>query len=69
MTNTLRYLLLVAMIMITGCSEKKDTLHIFIWSQYLDPNIVSDFEKQFNCRVVLDYHEDSDSMIAKINIQ
>jgi spermidine/putrescine transport system substrate-binding protein len=66
MTNTLRHLLLVAIILITGCSEKKDRLHLFIWSEYLDPNVVADFERQFDCEVIIDYHEDQDSMLAKL---
>ena len=66
MTNTIKHLLLVAIILIAGCREKKDRLHIFIWSEYLDPTVVADFEKQFDCEVIIDYHEDTDSMIAKM---
>jgi len=56
----------VAILLIAGCSDKKERLHIFIWSEYLDPNIVADFEEQFDCDVILDYHEDLDSMFAKL---
>ncbi|OHB85960.1 MAG: polyamine ABC transporter substrate-binding protein [Planctomycetes bacterium RBG_19FT_COMBO_48_8] len=56
----------MAILLISGCREKKDRLHIFIWSEYLDPTVVADFEKQFDCDVIIDYYEDTDSMLAKM---
>jgi spermidine/putrescine transport system substrate-binding protein len=41
-------------------------LNLFIWSEYIDPKIVKDFEKQFRCKVNIDLYEDSESMMAKI---
>jgi spermidine/putrescine transport system substrate-binding protein len=41
-------------------------LNLFIWSEYIDPAIVSDFEKQNDCRVNIDVYEDAESMLAKI---
>ena len=26
-------------------------LNVFIWSEYIDPEIVTDFEKEFSCKV------------------
>ena len=49
-----------------GCAEKKDQLNIFIWSEYLDPDVVAEFESQFNCRVVIDHFEDPESLLAKM---
>ena len=42
------------------------TLNLFIWSEYIDPQIVSDFEKQFDCKVNIDLYEDVESMLAKV---
>lgn len=42
------------------------TLNLFIWSEYIDPQIVADFEKQFACKVNIDLYEDAESMLAKI---
>jgi len=58
------WILLLALLL-AGCSQPKQQLHIFIWSEYLDPKIVSDFEEKFDCKVTLDLYEDSDSMVAK----
>lgn len=41
-------------------------LNLFIWSEYIDPEIVSDFEKQFGCKVIIDLYEDNESMVAKL---
>ena len=41
-------------------------LNLFIWSEYIDPSVVADFEKQFHCKVVIDLYEDAESMLAKL---
>jgi ABC-type spermidine/putrescine transport system permease subunit II/spermidine/putrescine-binding protein len=41
-------------------------LNVLIWSEYIDPKIVQEFEKRFDCRVTLDVFEDIESMMAKL---
>ncbi len=41
-------------------------LNVFIWSEYLDPEVVKDFEQQFACKVTVDVYEDAESMLAKL---
>lgn len=41
-------------------------LNIFIWSEYLDPQVVKEFEQQFACKVTVDVYEDAESMVAKL---
>lgn len=41
-------------------------LNLFIWSEYMDPAILSDFETQFGCKVTVDLYEDNESMVAKL---
>lgn len=45
---------------------QKNKLNVFIWSEYIDPDIVTDFEKQFDCKVTIDLYEDNESMMAKL---
>src|SRR5437868_5753425 len=45
---------------------QKNQLNLFIWSEYIDPQVVADFEKKFNCKVIIDLYEDAESMLAKI---
>lgn len=42
------------------------TLRIFMWSDYIDPEIVKDFEKDNNVKVVIDTYESNESMLAKL---
>ncbi len=60
-------LLLTLALCLTGrLSAQNQHLNIFIWSEYLDPQIVADFERQFDCKVTVDLYEDEDSMMAKL---
>jgi spermidine/putrescine transport system substrate-binding protein len=41
-------------------------LNLFIWSEYIDPGVVADFEKVTHSKVEIDLYEDSESMLAKV---
>jgi len=41
-------------------------LNLFIWSEYLDPALVTQFEKENECKVVIELYEDPESMLAKL---
>lgn len=41
-------------------------LNLYIWSEYIDPEIVKDFEKKYDCKVTIDLYEDNESMMAKL---
>jgi spermidine/putrescine transport system substrate-binding protein len=41
-------------------------LNVFIYSEYLPPEVITEFEKRFECKVVIDLYEDSEAMLAKI---
>ena len=47
-------------------ANAKEQLNLFIWSEYIDPQVVTDFEKKFECKVVIDLYEDAESMLAKV---
>ncbi|MDR1578191.1 MAG: spermidine/putrescine ABC transporter substrate-binding protein [Deltaproteobacteria bacterium] len=47
-------------------AEPKRQLNLFIWSEYIDPEIISNFEKAYNVKVRLDYYESNEEMIAKL---
>ena len=64
MRNLLALLLLgVAVLSAHGQHGK---LNLFIWSEYIDPQVVADFEKAHQCKVEIDLFEDSESMLAKV---
>lgn len=41
-------------------------LNLFIWSEYIDPELISDFEKRYDAKVTADVYEDESSMMAKL---
>ena len=41
-------------------------LRIFMWSDYIDPQVVRDFEKRRGVRVVIDTYESNEAMLAKL---
>ncbi len=41
-------------------------LHLYIWTEYMDPEIITDFEEMYDCTVVIDYYESNEEMLAKL---
>lgn len=41
-------------------------LNLFIWSEYIDPEIIADFEKRHDAKVIIDLYEDEAAMLAKL---
>lgn len=56
----------VVSMMFCGCGQSKPVLHLYNWSDYIDPEVVSEFEAKFNCRVVTDTFDSNESMFAKL---
>ena len=61
-----RILLVLTALAFVSCAEKKDQLNVLFYPEYLDPEVVEDFEKQFNCKVIIDYFEEPESLLAKM---
>lgn len=75
-------LAVVAALALSACSKKEApspaaapapvaakepcTLNVFIWSEYMDPEIIKAFEQKHGCKVTIDLYEDNESMIAKL---
>lgn len=53
-----------------GASVVRDSLerelHLFIWPDYLDPDLVDEFEDTYGVRVVIDYYDNNEALIAKL---
>lgn len=58
-------LLLIAL-SASAVRAEDNKLNLFIWSEYIDPQIVKDFESKNACKVTIDVYEDAESMLAKI---
>ncbi|MBS3966496.1 MAG: spermidine/putrescine ABC transporter substrate-binding protein [Truepera sp.] len=42
------------------------TLHLLTWSEYIDPDIVAQFEAEFDARIVIDTFESNEDALAKL---
>ena len=47
-------------------TAQNQTLNLFNWSEYMDPQILRDFEKQFSAKVVVSLFESNEDLIAKL---
>lgn len=63
----MRKLTLIALVALfsLGLAQTR-TLNLLIWSEYLDPDIVAQFEAEFGVRVVIDTYESNEDALAKI---
>lgn len=61
-------LILVALFLFSSCSESKPSLYIYTWAEYLRPEIIEEFEKRYNCEVVVDTFDSNESMFAKLSL-
>ncbi len=53
---------------LTGCfqSQSKKQLVICSWADYVDDDLVRQFEEENDCEVVFDYFESNESLLAKL---
>ena len=52
--------------LITGCGPSQPVLNVYSWSDYIDEGLVSDFEKQNNCKVIIDTFDSNEFMYSKL---
>jgi spermidine/putrescine transport system substrate-binding protein len=50
-----------------GCSPSKPELHVFNWADYVAPDTLKNFEKEFDCRVVPDYFESAETLRTRLD--
>ena len=56
-------LMLAAM---TGCGKKKEKMKLFLPGEYLGENVISDFEKEYNCEVIVENFDSNEAMYTKL---
>jgi spermidine/putrescine transport system substrate-binding protein len=62
-----RFLALAVIVLCGSCSKPKPQLRVSNWADYFAPDTISAFEKEFDCQVVLDYIESSESLRARLD--
>jgi len=59
------HIALCTLLLATGCA-RKPALYVYNWTDYMNPDLIHQFEKEFNCRVVQDFYDSNEAMFAKI---
>ncbi len=75
MKKTLAMAIILVLVVVTaGCGstpsastqELAKELHVYNWSEYIDPEIYSDFEQEFGVKVIEDTFASNEDLLAKL---
>src|SRR6187431_310371 len=59
-------LLLAFALLLTAPVFAADTLHVYTWADYVNPDLVKRFQKEHACKVVIDTFDSNETMFAKL---
>lgn len=62
---TLLFLTVVLLINLTACNYTND-LYILNWDEYIDEDLITAFEEEYDCNVILDIAQSNETMFSKI---
>lgn len=57
---------LLAFLLCALSASAADTLHLYTWADYIKPELVTRFESEHHCKVVIDTFDSNESMYAKV---
>lgn len=58
---------LLISILLCSCGEKKPTLKVYNTGEYIDPALLTEFEKEANCKVVYETFDSNETMYTKVS--
>ncbi|HNQ40335.1 MAG TPA: spermidine/putrescine ABC transporter substrate-binding protein [Candidatus Cloacimonas sp.] len=61
-------IIIVSMLLVFcgSCSKNKQVLYIFNWSDYIDPDLIKEFEQQNKCTIKYSTYDSNENMLTKI---
>ncbi|NLB61159.1 MAG: spermidine/putrescine ABC transporter substrate-binding protein [Clostridiales bacterium] len=59
-------MLVVASLALSGCTKAKETLYILNWGDYIDPQLIKDFETEYGVKVQYDTMANNEEMLIKL---
>ena len=66
MKTLLNIFFILVMLALASCSNQKEELHVYTWSDYIDTSLIEEFETLYNCKVIIDTFDSNESMYSKI---
>ncbi len=63
-----KYLISMALCLffVSSLFSYENTLYVFNWTEYIDPDIVKEFEEKYDCEVIEDNFDSNESMLTKV---
>lgn len=68
MKGKLKQALFLLCLLFSGCSPALPELHLYCWSNFIKAGLIEQFEKEHNCRVIVNTFDSNESMYAKLNL-
>jgi spermidine/putrescine transport system substrate-binding protein len=60
-------LLLIVLVGVMSCQPRqRRVLYVFNWTDYIAPELIRKFERQYNCRVVYDTYNSNENMLTRL---
>ena len=60
-------LIAASLLLFSSCSkDKRKILYVYNWSYYTPDEVIESFEKEYDCKVVMDYFASNEEMFAKV---
>ena len=67
MSGWKRWMLVVTLLaLVAGCGQSRPTVFVYNWADYIKPELIRQFEREFNCRVVVDTFDSNEAMYARL---
>ena len=64
---SLTVVLSLCLSLFTGCGKSsKKTLKVYSWGEYIEPSLLDDFEREFDCEVIYETFDSNETMYTKI---
>lgn len=59
-------LMIVSLSILTACGEKKETLNVYNWGDYIDKEVLREFEEEFDVKVRYDDFATNEDLYVKV---
>lgn len=64
--SILLVLLVASLTILTACGEKKETLNVYNWGDYIDKDVLKEFEEEFDVKVRYDDFATNEDLYVKV---
>jgi spermidine/putrescine transport system substrate-binding protein len=64
----LSVLLLCLFVLFSSCTSEKKRLYVYSWADFFAPEVLDQFEKRYNCTVIVDTFDSNETMYAKLRL-